>query len=79
MEKVKQIWKLRPTPPRQKMLELFSYLGKIFYEPKTDEQLDTTDMPDLEIGESAAQRKNQQEKGFKILAASQTLSRIPIL
>ena len=54
-------------------------MGKIFNEPKTDEQLDTTDMPDLEIGESAAQRKNQQEKGFKILAASQTLSRIPIL
>ena len=29
VEKLKQIWKLRPTPPRQKMLELFSYLGKI--------------------------------------------------
>ena len=54
-------------------------MGKIFNEPKTDEQLDTTDMPDLEIEESAAQRKNQQEKRLKILTASQPLSRIPIL
>ena len=31
-------------------------------EQKSDEQSDTTDMPDLESGESAAQRRNQQGK-----------------
>ena len=32
-----------------------------------NEQLDTTDMPELESEESAAQRRNQQGKGLKIL------------
>ena len=41
-------------------------MGGIFNEPKTDdEQPDTTNMPKLESEESAAQRRNQQEKGFK--------------
>ena len=43
-----------------------------------NEQPDTTDMPDLESKVSRAQRKNQQEKGVKILAPSQMLSRLPI-
>ena len=34
---------------------------------KTDEQSDTTDMPDLESEESAAQRRNQRGQGLKIL------------
>ena len=61
------------------MLEIFSYLGEIFNGPETDdEQLNTTDMPDLESEESAGQRINQQGKGFKILAPKQMLSRLPI-
>ena len=48
MKKVEQISKLRPTQPRQKMLEIFSYLGEISNGPKTDdEQPDTTDKPEL--------------------------------
>ena len=44
---------LRSTPPRQKMLKVFIYLGEIFNEPT-------------------------EEKGLKILAPNQMLSRIPI-
>ena len=48
MKKVEQISKLRPTQPRQKMLEIFSYLGEISNGPKTDdEQPDTKDKPEL--------------------------------
>ena len=39
---------------------------------RTDEQPDTTDMPDLEIEESVAQRGNQQGKGLRILKALKT-------
>ena len=35
-------------------------------------------MPHLESGESAAQRRNQQRKGFKMLTPNQMLSRLPI-
>ena len=44
-------------------------------EQKSDEQLDTTDMPDLEREESAGQRRNQ---GLKILTPNQMLSTLPI-
>ena len=48
MKKAEQISKLRPTQPRQKMLEIFSYLGEISNGPKTDdEQHDATDKPEL--------------------------------
>ena len=43
-----------------------------------DEQQDTKDMPDLESEESAAQRRNQQGQGLKILTPDQILSRLPI-
>ena len=35
-------------------------------------------MPDLESEESAAQRRNQQGKGLKILTPKQIISRLPI-
>ena len=35
-------------------------------------------MPELESEESAAQRRNQQGKGLKILTPNQMLSRLPI-
>ena len=61
------------------MLEILNYLGEIFNEPKTDdEQPDTTDMPELESKESAAQGRNQQGQGLKILTPNQILSRLSI-
>ena len=45
---------------------------------QSDEQLDNTDMPDLEIEEYTAQRRNEQRQGLKILTTHQILSRLPI-
>ena len=45
---------------------------------KSDEQPDTTDMSDLESDKSAAQRRNQQGQGLKILTPNQVLSRLAI-
>ena len=50
---------------------------KIRRQKKSDDK-HTTDMPDLESEESAAQRRNQQGKGLKILTPNQMLSRLPI-
>ena len=47
-------------------------------EQKSDEQLDITDMPDLEREKSAGQRRNQEEQGLKILTPNQMLSTLPI-
>ena len=60
VKKAEQIPELRSTQPRQKLLRIFNYLREIFDEPKIDgKQQDTTNMPDLESEESAAQRRNQ--------------------
>ena len=60
VKKAKQVSKLRSSQTRQKMSEILNYLGEIFNGFETgDKQLDTTDMPDLESEESAAQRKDQ--------------------
>ena len=54
-------------------------MREIFNGSKTDdEQLDTTDISDLESEESAEKRKNQQGKGLKIPTPNQILSRLPI-
>ena len=45
---------------------------------KFDKQPDTTYMPELESGESAAERKKIDGKGLKILTPDQMLSRLPI-
>ena len=44
----------------------------------TDEEIDTTDMSELESEESAVKRRNQQGKEVKILTSNQMLSRLPI-
>ena len=41
-----------------------------------DEQLDTTDMPELQSEESAAERRNQPGEGLKILTPNQMFSRL---
>ena len=48
-------------------------------EQKSDKQPNTTDMPELESKETAAQRINQQGKGLKILTPNQMLRRLPIV
>ena len=40
--------------------------------------MDNIIMPELESEESAAERRNQQGKGIKILTLNQMLSRLPI-
>ena len=62
------------------MIKILSLLQEIIKpdDKKTDEQPDTTNMPELESEESAKQRRNQQGKGLKILMPNQMLSRLPI-
>ena len=43
-----------------------------------DEQLDTTDILDLESKEYAEQRRKHRGQGLKILTPQQMLSRVPI-
>ena len=43
-----------------------------------NEEIDTTNMPELESKKSSQQRRNQQGKGLKILTPNQMLSRLPI-
>ena len=57
-------------------MEFINSLEKIFDEIKADDkQPDTTDTPDLESEESAVRTRFQPEKGFKILAPNEMLSR----
>ena len=62
------------------MIKILSLLKEIINpnDKKTDQQPDTTNMPELESERSAEQRRNQQGKGLKILTPSQMLSRLPI-
>ena len=74
-----KISKLRRTPPIQKMLEIFIYLGEIFNRPKAnDKQPNITDIPELESEEFAVQKRKQKGKGVKILTPSQMFRRLPI-
>ena len=45
---------------------------------KSDEEPDTTDMPELESEEPAAEIRNKLGKGLKILTPDQMLNRLPI-
>ena len=65
------------TRNQEKIAEIMSLLKEIL-KAKSNEQLDTKDMPELESEESAAERRNQQGKGLKILTPDQMLSRLPI-
>ena len=64
------------------MVKIINYLVKIFNEPNTDDKqsdiADTTDMPDLESEESAAQRIKKKRQDLKTLTPNQMLSRSPI-
>ena len=65
------------TRSQNKIIDILSQL-KEFVEGPPYRQPDTTNMPELESEESAAQRRNQQGKGFKFLTPNQMLSRLPI-
>ena len=69
--------KPRLTRSQNKMLETL-LLKEILKPKKSNEQSDTTDMPELESEESAAERRNQPGQGLKILTPDQMLSRLPI-
>ena len=62
------------------MIKFVSLLKEIIKpnDKKTDEEPDTTNISELESEESAAERRNQQRKGVKILTPNQLLSRLPI-
>ena len=52
---------------------------EIFKEKQeSDEEPDTTDMPELESEESTVERRNKSGKGLKILTPDEMLSRLPI-
>ena len=61
------------TRSQNKMVKILSLLKELVEGPPY-EQLDTTDMSELESEESAEQRG----QGLKILTSSQMLSRLPI-
>ena len=65
------------TRNQEKIVKILSPLKEILKPKKSDEQTDTTDMPELEE-ESAAEKRNQQGQGLKILTPDQMLSRLPI-
>ena len=60
------------------MVEISRCQKKFQNSKKSDEEPNTTDMPELESEESAAERRNQQGQGLKILTPDQMLSRLPI-
>ena len=86
-EDVNKLNKLKPTESRKKILPIFKQLEEIFMESKADEEVDDaadnevddeTDMPELEIEESDAQRREQEGQGLKILTPQQILRTLPI-
>ena len=66
--------KLPLTRSQAKIIHIILLLKEIW----SDRQPNTTDMPELESEESAAERRNQQGQGLKILTPDQMLSRLPI-
>ena len=67
------------TTNQEKIVEIMALLKKISPDDKkSNKQPDTTNMPKLEDKECAAERRNQQGKGLKILTPDQMLSRLPI-
>ena len=45
---------------------------------KSEEEIDTTDIPDLESEESTAERRKQNASGLTLVTPNQILSRLPI-
>ena len=64
---------------------IFPYVDGVEVEKQSNEEsdqnkeIDTTDIPNLESEEHAAERRKQKASGLKILTPNQMLSRLPIL
>ena len=59
--------------------DIFPYIdGFQVKEEEIDKEMDTTIITELECEEAAAERRNQQGEGVKILTPNQMLSRLPI-
>ena len=67
----------RLTRSQNEMIRILSLLKEIV-DGFSYEELDNTNMPELESEESVAQRRNQTGQGLKILTPNQMLSRLPI-
>ena len=67
----------RLTRSQTEMIRILSLLKEIV-DGFSYEELDNTNMSELESEESAAQRRNQTGQGLKILTPNQMLSRLPI-
>ena len=67
----------RLTRSQNEMIRILSLLKEIV-DGFSYEELDNTNMPELESEESAAQKRNQTGQGLKILTPNQMLSRLPI-
>ena len=65
------------TRSQNKMVKILSQLKELAEGPPYI-QPDTTNIPELESEESAAQRRNQQGQGLKLLTPNQMLNRLPI-
>ena len=70
-KKVTKIAELRQRKSTQNFLGIINSLEQIY-----DEQPETN-KPDLETGESAAERRNHQGQDLKILTPNQMLSKLP--
>ena len=66
------------TRSQEKIVKILLLLKEISKPKKSDEQPDTIYMPELESEESAAERRNMEGKGPKILTPNQMFSRLPI-
>ena len=66
------------TRSQNKIVKILSLLKEIPKSKKSDEEPNTTDMPELESEESAAERRNKLGEGLKILTPDEMLSRLPI-
>ena len=66
------------TRSQEKIVQILLLLKEISKPKKSDEQPDTIYMPELESEESAAERRNIEGKGPKILTPNQMFSRLPI-
>ena len=87
---IEEIKNLKRNNNRSTIISTYTDFVKLFgpdYFDKTDnkanneavnEEIDTTNMPDLETEESAAQKRKPEAKGLKISNPNQMFSRLPI-
>ena len=66
------------TRNQEQMVEIMSLLKEIPKTKKSNEEPNTTDMPELESEEYAEQNKEKTGEGLKILTSDQMLIRLPI-